>query len=57
MRSSKRGEMEGQRILRQLEQPRDVARGHAVRPALHEQTEDLQPAFLRERAQRGRRGG
>ena len=33
--------MEGERVLRQLEPPRDIARRHAVRPALHEQTKDL----------------
>ena len=55
-RASER-EMEGERVLRELEPPRDVACGHAVRSALHEQAEDLQPALLRQRAQRSRCGG
>ena len=46
MRASKRGEMEGERVLRELEPPGDVAGSHAGRPALHEETEDLQPALL-----------
>jgi len=57
MRASKRGEMEGERVLRKLEPPRDVAGGHAVWSALHEQTEDLQPALLCQGAQRTGRGG
>ena len=44
-------EMEGERVLRQLEPPRDVARRHAVRSALDEETEDLQPALLRQSAE------
>ena len=57
MRASKRGEMEGERVLRKLEPPRDVAGSHAVRSALHKQTEDLQPALLSQGAQRTDHGG
>jgi len=44
-------EMEGERVLRQLEPPRDVARRHAVGSALDEETKDLQPALLRQSAE------
>jgi hypothetical protein len=49
-------EMEGERVLRQLEPPRDVARRHPVGSALDEETEDLKPALLRQRAKRTDRG-
>ena len=57
MGASKRGEMEREGVLRELEPPRDVAGSHAARSALHKQTDDLQPALLGKRAQRTDRGG
>src|SRR6478736_230895 len=48
--------MEGERVLRQLEPPRDVARRHPAGSALNEKTKDLEPALLRQSAESTNRG-
>jgi hypothetical protein len=56
MGAGKCGDVEGERVLRELEPPCDVAGGHADGSALHEQAEDLQPALLPQSAESTDRG-
>ncbi len=56
MSAGERGDMEGERVLRQLETPRDVPRRHALGSALDEEAKDLQPALLRQSAESTDRG-
>src|SRR5579872_870574 len=46
-------EMKSERVGRKPQGLRDVARGHAVRPGLHQSAEDFQPVFLGKRGEGG----
>ncbi len=46
-------QMERERGRGQIELAGDFAGGDSVRALLHEHTEDIEPGFLRERAERG----